>query len=42
MFIIRGLAKRRKRLCGGVGTLSLCSLEGWEDSSTKQADFLYF
>lgn len=42
MFIIWGPAKLRKSQCGGVGPLSLCSLEGWEDSGPKQADFQYF
>lgn len=42
MFIIWGLAKHSKCLCGGAGPLSLSSLEAWEDSSAKQADFQYF
>lgn len=42
MFIIWGLAKHMKCLCGGVSFLFLCSLKGWENSSAKQADFQYF
>lgn len=42
MFIIWGPAKHRKCPCGGTGPLPSCSMEAWEDSSAKQADFQHF